>query len=723
MKQSILIYFVSLALMSMNAVSSNAQQRLTLEDIWGSSDLHAKGTPGFNFMSDGRHYTLLSESRILRYDLVTGEQAGVLFDAGDFEEIESFSKYYFSPDENLLLIASNAKKIYRHSFEAEYFLYDRVSGSLLRILDGSLMRDPLFSPDGSRLAFCSQNDLYYLQVSTGEVTRVTHDGQWNHVINGTTDWVYEEEFAVTRMFDWSRDGRYLAWVRFDESVVPEFIMPVYSDDVYPEYKSFKYPKVGEANSTVSLHSYDTHTQLRKDHRVEGLEEYVPRIAFTKDDDDLCVTLLNRHQNHLQLVLLDVEDGDQELLLEERSEQYVDVHDDLLFTEDERYFVWTSDRDGYNHVYLYEMEGGRYRQLTSGEYDVTAFYGLDEKRNRIYFQAAMKSPTERGIYYLDLKGGVRPVAIANDAGWNEADFSTNFDYFVLEHSRSGVPPVYTVHDDNGRPVRVVEDNRDLKKKVEDLQLPDLEFMTVNNREWDQLNAYVIKPPDFDPVKKYPVFMFLYGGPGSQQVKDQWGGRYYWWFQMLAQQGYIVACVDNRGTGGRGAEFKKQTYMKLGELETRDQIDAARYFASLDYVDSARIGIFGWSYGGYMSTNCLLHGNDVFKMAIAVAPVTNWKWYDNIYTERYMRTVAENPDGYKAFSPVYFADRLEGKYLLIHGTSDDNVHMQNSVEMSRALIQAGKSFESMYYPNRDHAIVGGGVRMHLFKLMTDFIHRNL
>ncbi|MEL6720793.1 MAG: alpha/beta fold hydrolase, partial [Bacteroidota bacterium] len=451
--------------------------------------------------------------------------------------------------------------------------------------------------------------------------------------------------------------------------------------------------------------------------------YLPRIRWTPNGE-LCVFRMNRHQNELELLMADINSGATKLLYKEKEEQYVaqSVLDDINFLSDGKYFVMTSERDGWNHVYLHDMKTGKQlKQVTQGEWDVTSFYGVDEERSIAYYQAAKESATRKHVYAVNWKG--EETKLSQAEGTNSANFSNTFDYYVLNHSTANTPPTYAIYDHKGKKVRELADNQRVAELQQEYGTTPVEFMEITTSEDVKLNAWMIKPADFKENRQYPVFMFLYGGPGSQQVTDSWKGQNYWWFQMLAQQGFIVACVDNRGTGARGEAFKKVTYQQLGHYETIDQIEAAKYLGNLPYTDKNRIGIFGWSYGGYMSSLCLLKGNDVFKAAIAVAPVTSWKWYDTIYTERFMRTLKENPDGYKENSPVYFANQLKGNYLLMHGIGDDNVHFQHAVEMSNALIRANKQFDTYAYPNRNHGIYGDNARIHLYTKMTNFLIEKL
>lgn len=720
------LFFITLILtMSTNQMA--AQKEITLEGIWTRGEFNSKLVPGFNFLKDGGHYTLLNNNKILSYDITSGDFTETIFDPTDLAESMPFSgrisSYTFSDDENLLLLATDQESIYRRSYYANYLIFNREDKSIAPLFEKGKQMNALFSPDGQKVGFVFDNNLYYKDLRKNQIVQISEDGRKNEIINGAADWVYEEEFAITRTFEWSSDSRHLAWIRFDEREVPEFTMTNYEGGLYPEYETFKYPKVGERNSVVAVNIYDSETgeTHSADIMTTNTDLYIPRIKWMPKENKLIIFVLNRHQNDLKLIAADPETGRSELLMQETNPYYIDIHDNLTFLSDGEQFLWTSDTDGYNQIYLHHLNGDKVK-VTRGDYDVTDMYGYDPVRNRIYFQAAINSPLEREVYSIRPDGSDLQK-VAGTKGWNAAGFSTTFDYLILNHSSSATPPVFTVCKNDGSPVRVLEDNAALVKRIEAYNFRPREFFTFQNREGVSLNGYMIRPPEFDPKKEYPVFMFLYGGPGSQQVVNRWGAGYEPWFQMLAQKGYIVACVDNRGTGARGAEFKKSIYLNLGKQETADQIDAARYLGDLDYVDKNRIGVFGWSYGGYMSTNLILHGNEVFRLAIAVAPVTNWRWYDTIYTERYMRTESENEKGYYNFSPVYFAPKLKGRYLLVHGISDDNVHFQHSAEMANALIKAGKKFEAMYYPNNNHGISEQGARLHLFTLMTDFIMNNL
>lgn len=714
-------------LILLSAALLYSQKEITLENIWQDYTFSARSIPGFNFLKDGKHYTKKEGNKIRQYDLTTGEPVSDLFDADKFSALPGFNgridDYTLSEDENRILIKTQTESIYRYSTRGYFFVYDRTSEKLTALSSGGKQGYATFSPDATKVAFVRENNMFMVDLAQETETQITNDGRVNEVINGASDWVYEEEFALVRAFEWAPDSRKIAFLRFDESNVPEFTMTIHHDEAYPEYQKFKYPKVGEQNATVTAHIYN----LDKDEIVDvntdsSPDTYFPRIKWTQNPKQLCLFKMNRHQNELKLLLVDAANGNTSTLLQETSPYYVDITDDLTFLQDGKHFVWSSEKSGTNQLYLFTMEGVEKTQLSAPEYEVTEFYGVDEKNNLLYYQVAVNDGLQRDLVETDTKGK-KHRRLNQEAGWNSAQFSSTFDYYVLNYSTANKAASFTVFERTGQPVRLLEDNARMDSLQQDFNWQPVTFTRIPSENGILLNAWMIKPPGFQENQEYPVFMFVYGGPGSQTVSDKWGGFNHWWFQMLAQKGYLVVSVDNRGTGGRGVEFKKMTYLQLGKHETTDQIEAARYLGKLPYVNANRIGIFGWSYGGYMSSLCILKGNDVFKTAIAVAPVTNWKWYDSIYTERYMRTTTENPEGYQDNSPVYFADRLKGNYLLVHGMADDNVHFQHTAEMVNALVNANKQFDTYFYPNRNHGIYGGTTRLHLYTKMTNFLLEKL
>ena len=720
--------FFYISLFCFFAFSISAQKPITIDDIYAKFEFRTKSVPGFNFMKDGRHYSARRDGDIKKFDITTGSLVETIFDASEHKDKAGFSGdysgYTFSEDESLMLIESEDESIYRHSSKVNCHIYDRKANTLAQVYPHGKIVNPLFSPDGEKIAFVFNNNLYYKNLNNNNITQITTDGSVNKIINGMSDWVYEEEFGFTRAFYWSPDSKKIAFIRFDESQVPQFTMQLYNDEMYPTDQTFKYPKVGEKNAEVSTFIYDiTQGKSSKADLGDMNDMYIPRVKWTTDANQLCVFKMNRHQNHLQLYLVDVKNAKSNVFYEEKNKYYIDITDDLTFLKDGKSFVWSSEKEGYNQLYLMGMDGKQKVKLTTGNYDVTQFYGVDEKNQKVYFQASEKSPMEKHVFSVDLDGKNLTNLTPSLIGTNNAQFSSTFDYFSNSHSTINTAPTYVVNDRNGKKIRTIEDNINYGKIQENYGVSPVAFFSFTTSENVKLNGWMIKPRDFNPSRKYPVFMTQYSGPGSQSVTDSWKGTGYWWNQMIAQAGYIVVCVDGRGTGGRGEEFEKMTYLQLGHYETIDQIEAAKYMGNQSFVDKERIGIFGWSYGGYMSSLCILKGNDVFKAAIAVAPVTNWKWYDSVYTERYMRTTAENAKGYADNSPVYFADKLKGNYLLVHGMADDNVHFQHSVEMANALIKANKQFDTYYYPNRNHGIYGDNATIHLYTKMTNFIFEKL
>lgn len=707
------------------AQTVTAQEKMIqLEDIWASRTFSPEWVWGINSMNDGVHYSSLNRGKentyVTEYSYETGDSVSTIVDSKNLEGI-SFSDYSFSANEQKVLLPTETESIYRHSSRSKFYVYDRATKTAQALSEGK-QRLAQFSPDASKVAFVRENNIFIKDLSKGSETQVTTDGEMNKIINGATDWVYEEEFSFDNGFQWNATGTKIAYYRFNEEAVPEFSMDLFSE-LYPSQYRFKYPKAGEANSTVEIFIFDLATNNTVEAEIETEAEfYIPRIKWTQDENILSVQRMNRHQNNLDFILVNANDGSAKTIFTETDEAYIDVTDNLTFLNDGEHFVWTSEKSGYNHIYLYNLKGKQVRKITKGDYEVTDFYGLDESNNTVYFASAERSAMHRDIYSVQLNGKNKTI-LSNKVGTNAATFSTNYKYFINQHSDANTPYYFSLYDAKGNEVRMLKDNASLNTNLSEYALSQKEFFNFETSEGVNLNGWMMKPHDFDATKEYPVFMYLYGGPGSQQVTDAWGGSNFMWYQMLTQQGYIVACVDNRGTGARGAKFKKCTYQQLGKLETQDQIEANRYLAALPYVDGSRIGIFGWSYGGYMSSLCLLKGADDFKMAIAVAPVTNWRYYDSIYTERYMRTPQENASGYDDNSPINHVEKLKGKYLLVHGSADDNVHYQNTMEMTTALVNANKQFDLFVYPNKNHGIYGGYTRLHLFTKMTNFIKENL
>jgi dipeptidyl-peptidase-4 len=708
-------------------VSVLAQQKITVEQIYNGT-FRAQGMDELQSLKNSNQYTVLNFDRASRsmqvdlYDFATLKKVATLIDTKEHKGLPAIDGYTFDSNEKSMLLACNSKQIFRRSFTADYYLYQIETKELTKLFDFQI-QEPTFSPDGKKIAYARDNNLFVYDVASKKTMQITTDGKKNAIINGITDWVYEEEFAFVKAFDWSADSKKVAFIRFDESEVPEFSMSMFNKDLYPTVDTFKYPKAGEKNAVVSLHLFDIATKTSKIVDLGKYNDfYIARMQWTKDPNVLSAQVLNRHQDNLDLLFIDGNSGKTTITLNEKDKAYVDVTDNLTFLKDNS-FIWTSEKDGFNHIYLYDKSGKLKNQVTTGKWEVTSYYGFDEKSNTLFYQSTENGSINRAIYSIGLNGKGKKV-LSTKTGTNTATFSPNFQYFINRFSSATQPTLYTLNAaKDGKQLQVIQDNAALDSKIKAFDLPTKEFFVLKTEKGNELNAWVIKPKDFDPSKKYPVFMFQYSGPGSQQVMNSWSSSNDYWFMMLTQQGYIVACVDGRGTGFKGADFKKVTQLELGKYEVEDQIDAAKVIGNYPYVDKARIGIFGWSYGGFMSSNCILKGNDVFKMAIAVAPVTNWRFYDSIYTERYMQTPQENASGYDENSPINHVDKLKGKYLLIHGSGDDNVHVQNSMQMMEALIQSNKQFDSQIYPDKNHGISGGMTRIQLYTKMTNFIKDNL
>lgn len=696
-----------------------------------------KTVAGVRSMADGEHYTAVKEGRIVRYRYRDGEEAGVVFDAKRSElPGGKFAGYAFSSDERKILLATKAEPIYRRSFTADYWIYDRDADSLHRLSGAGRERAARFSPDGRRVAFVRDNDLYVVNLADYSLERITSDGRINHVINGVPDWVYEEEFAFSRAFEWSPDSRRIAFLRFDESEVPEFSFMRFQGKLYPEPYTYKYPKAGGKNASVELRLCDLGSgAVRRVDTGAETDQYLPRIGWTSGGD-LWFYRVNRRQNRFELMLAGRDDlcsgGGEPVparaLYTETSDRYVERVDDqtVTFLPDSRRFLVRSERDGFMHLYLCDVEGGEPRPVTSGPWEVTSVVGVEG--DRVYYLSTEESPLRRSLYEIGIDGqgkrrltGVAEKGMAAEQGTYRIAPSRGFRYFLSYFSNVSTPTVVRLHTSDGRVVRTLEENASLRDTLRRLEVPVKEFFTFRTPEGTELNGYRLAPAGFDAAGavKYPVLMIQYSGPGSQQVADSWGMD---WTDVLVQSGYVVVCVDGRGTGFRGEEFKKCTYGNLGRLETEDQIAVARWVASRPWADPGRIGIYGWSYGGFMALNCILKGNDLYKMAVAVAPVTSWRFYDTIYTEIYNGLPQENPRGYDDNSPIHYADSLRGRLLLVHGTGDDNVHVQNSYEMASALVRAGRPFDMMIYPDDNHGMRPTG-RHHVLKKLIEYTKEHL
>jgi len=717
--------FLILAILFKFSLYINAQNSiLDLNDIWNSRKYQADYLWGYKPLNDGVHFTSLNYKKnkilITKYDYFTGDSIKNILNSKDIDELK-FDDYEFSPNESKILLSTQTESIYRYSKKSNYYIYDIDKKSIENLSSGK-QNIAIFSPDNKNISYVFENNIYIKNLESNNIIQITNDGEKNVIINGSPDWVYEEEFMLKNGIYWNKSGSKLAYFKFNEKEVKEFSMDIY-DGLYPSKYKFKYPKAGEKNSKVEIHVYDLAKNISKKINLKDKSDfYIPRIKWTNNDELLMIEKLNRHQNKLELILHNVTKNKITTILTEKDDAYIEIHDNLEFISNDNNFIWTSEKSGYNHIYYYDIKGRLLNKITKGNFDIDQFYGYDNLNNKIFYRSSEASPLRRDIYSIETNGKNK-TKISQKIGFNDAYFSKNFNFLINEYSNANSPYEFDLLDSKGNFIRNIIDNERLKNELENSQLSKKEFFKFTNSSNIDLNGWIIKPPNFNETKKYPVFMYLYGGPGSQQVLDSWGGYNFLWFQMLAKEGYIVACVDNRGTGGRGSDFKKCTYLNLGKLETKDQIDANKFLSNLSYVDSSRIGIFGWSYGGYMSSLCLFKGSDIFKMGIAVAPVTNWRYYDSIYTERYMRTPKENSEGYDLNSPINFASKLKGKYLLIHGSADDNVHYQNSMELAHELIKSNKQFEFFVYPNKNHGIYGGSTRFNLYTKMTNFIKNNL
>ncbi len=699
-------------------------QKLTLEEIFGDYRFYASTLDGIHSMNNGLYYSVLENDKIVQYDYETGTKVTVILDASDLpKDVSTINEYQFSNDETKILITTHIRPIYRHSYTATYWVYDLNSKICQPVDEEGNQQLATFSPDGTKVAFVRNNNLFYKDLLSNSIRQITFDGTINQIINGAPDWVYEEEFGFSQGYTWSPDSRKLAYYRFDESKVKEFDMVVYRN-LYPEVKRFKYPKAGEDNSVVTIHVFQTENGQTTTMDVgKETDQYIPRIKWTADPDKLCIIRLNRLQNHVEVLLADAASGVSHVIFQEKNSRFIsEVNDNYIhFLTDKKYFIVKSERSGYFHYYRYTTSGQFVNAVTQGEWEVTGFMGIDETSGTLYYASNQTSVIGQETWSVQLNG-THPHKVSSRSGTNSDEFSATYRYYINKWSDANTPPQYTLFRANGKPLRTLENNEGIIKDMQQKGFARKEFLIIPTDSNLELNAYMIKPVDFDSTRSYPLFMSVYGGPESQDVTDSWDNGLPWQ-QYLVQQGIIVVCVDNRGTNGRGEEFRKCTYKQLGKLETEDQIAAARFLGSKSWIDEKRIGIWGWSYGGYMTLLCLTKGSDVFHTGIAVAPVTNWRFYDNIYTERFMQRPEDNASGYDDNSPIHFADRLTGKLLIVHGTADDNVHLQNSVEMANQLILKNRQFQQFMYPNKNHSIYGGNTRLHLYTMITDYVMQNL
>ncbi|WP_177602074.1 S9 family peptidase [uncultured Phocaeicola sp.] len=713
-------------------------QKVTLQDV-AQGTYRAKNIYGLRPMLDGEHYTQISSDhkRIVKYSFKTGKEVEAIFDVTKARDcnLKTFDDYIMSPDEKLILIQTETKPIYRHSFTAVYYIYNVRNNTLEPLSNNGPQQVPLFSPDGNQIAFVRNNNIFLVKLLFGNSeSQVTKDGEYNKVLNGIPDWVYEEEFSFNRAFDFSADSKMIAYIRFDESQVPMYSFPWYKGmapakeeyATYPGSYTYKYPKAGEVNSTVTVHTYDikSHVTRQMDLPLDK-DGYIPRIKFTSDPEKLAIMTLNRHQNRFDLYLANPRSATCKVAIRDEAEQYIKEQEYGSIAFYPNHIVLMSERDGYNHLYLYTIAGNLIRQITKGNYEVTSLQGYDESTGTTYYTSNEGSPLRTAVYKIDSKG--KKTKLSAKEGTNSALFSKNFAYFINTYSSKDTPTEITLNDNKGRKLGTLLDNKELKEQISRLNMPTKEFFTFKTSEGVELNGWIMKPVNFDANKKYPVIMHQYSGPGSQQVLDKWGigsfGDGGMFEAYMCDKGYIMVCVDGRGTGGRGAAFEKCTYLSIGVKESKDQVETARYLSTLPYIDGSRIGIWGWSFGGYNTLMSMSDGSGAFKAGVAIAAPSDWHFYDTVYTERFMRTPKENGEGYNAGSAISRAPQLQGKLLLIHGTADDNVHYQNAAEYSEALVQANKQFEMQVYTNRNHGISGGNTRNHLMNRVANFFLENL
>ncbi|MGI6321307.1 MAG: S9 family peptidase [Bacteroidales bacterium] len=727
MKRTNLLLSILILLFLSGNIYSQSKKNVSIEDIWLNYRFYPDMARGTTPLNDDQHYAMLDNGMFIeKYEYKSGKNVGTILCSSEAinpetgKSIGKFDNFQFSNDESKILIATDENAIYRRSALATYWVYDIAKKECQALFDDKQVQLAYFSPDDKYVSFVFENNLYIKELASKNITQITHDGLDRHIINGTTDWVYEEELSITKAYEWSSDSKKIAFMRFDESEVKEFNMLMW-DELYPSEHRFKYPKAGEDNSKVDVLVYDL--QSKKTETLEtGSEndQYIPRIYWVPESQNLIIMIMNRVQNHYELVEYNMLNGSKRAVYSESNERWLDVPE-IFFSNKGEYIVLDSEKSKFKHLHLIDLKSGEEKQLTSGDWDIDEVVSYDDTKGVVYFTAYMDNALETVLASVNYKGNIK--RLSSKKGTNSAIFSKKHSYYFLTHSDSKTPPTTKLMNSKNKEIRTIIDNNRLKKSIEEYDISHKEFFSFKTSEDVELNAWMIKPQNFDKNKKHPVLMYVYGGPGSKQVENRWDYFDFFWYQVLASKGYIVVCIDNRGTGGRGEDFKKVVYKELGKYETIDQIEGAKYLASLPYVDESRIGIWGWSYGGYMSTLCITKGADEFKTAIAVAPVTTWRYYDNIYTERYMRRPQENAQGYDDNSPINHVKKLKGNYLIVHGSADDNVHYQNAMMLINSLVNANKQFEMFIYPNRNHSIVGGYTRNHLFEMLTDYIERKL
>lgn len=730
-------FLMACSAMLMLTVALPASDKINLRSL-AQGEFAAQRISGINPIEGTDQYAQVSPdgTQIVQYSFKTGKQTGILFDVKQTqgETLTAFDGYVMSPDGKRMLIRTKTEPIYRRSYKAVFYIYTIQSRKLEKLSEGGPQQAPVWSPDGNKVAFVRDNNIFLVKLLyDNSESQVTKDGQFNQVINGIPDWVNEEEFSFSSAMTFNADGTMLCWIRYDESDVKEYSLQMFKgtnpemkgNEVYPSMYSYKYPKAGEQNSKVSVWSFDTQSRRTQKLNIPlGDEDYIPRILPTPDANRVMVYTMNRHQDELNLYTVNPRSTVAKLLIKERVPKYVQESAMASIRVGKNYVLLPSDRSSYMQLYLYDGNGQLQRTVGDGQYDITGVYGYDEKTGDVYYQAAALNPHDRQIYVSHKNG--KTDRLTDRKGWNTAVFSADYRYFVNTWSDRNTPYVYTTRDNRGKLVATHVDNKELLQKTQQYGWRPKEMFSFTTSEGVRLDGWMIKPANFDANRKYPVIMFQYSGPGNQQVVDSWnigsmgqGGAF---DQYLAQQGFVVVCVDGRGTGGRGAEFEKCTYQRLGNLEAKDQVETALYLSKQPYVDQNNIGIWGWSYGGFCTLMSMSEGRGVFKAGVAVAPPTSYRFYDTVYTERYMRTPKENPEGYND-NAITRAGKLNGALLLCHGAADDNVHPQNTFEYAEALVQADKDFKQIFYTNRNHGIFGGNTRNHLLRQITTWFKEKL
>lgn len=724
--QLFLMLFILVASVTLKAQTIGVSKELQLDSIFSNPAYQAKLLGDVFPMNNGELYAQLDEDFINIYSFNSAKKIKTLFSldmlkGDDQKKIKYIMGFQLSRNEKKILISTAIEPIYRYSQKGLYYIWDIASSTLTPLSENGKQMHPSFSPDGTKVAFVRDNNLFVKDLLNGQEIQVTTDGQKNNIINGSGDWVYEEEFELSKAYEWSPDGKQIAFYRFDESGVRQYIMPIYGS-LYPEMREYKYPVAGEANSVVSIHIYNVGSKVTTKMDVgDEIDQYIPRIKWTQNPNELIIYRFNRLQNKLELIKCDLLSSSNSVIYAEENKYYININDDLKFLKNGN-FILTSEKDGFNHIYLYSKQGAFIQQVTKGSWDVSKIISVDEASKTIFYLSTETSPINNEAYSVRFDG-TRKKRLLKEEGVYDLIFSSNHKYFISTYTNANTPYVSTLYTINAKPIKQIIGNQQLVDLMNAHGVVKKEFFSFATTEGITLNGWMIKPPQFSANKKYPVIMYIYGGPGAQTVTNSWDGFFDLWLHMMSQKGFIVVSVDNRGTPGRGEAFAKSTYMQLGNLETQDQIETAKYLCALPYVDRNRIGMFGWSYGGYMATLCLTKGADYFKTGVAVAPATNWKYYDNIYTERYMRRPQDNPTGYNDNIPMLYAKKLKGNLLIIHGSADDNVHLQNSMDLTTALIGAGKPFDMMIYPNKNHSISGKATRTHLFKKITEYFVEKL